>query len=348
MTEGAPSFPPHIARVLDLYGISAATKAALLDAYLQMGSHSLEAFSDLCESFPNPSAIEPADLSRLREVAVRRYLGAMHAKWLEGNPTPSFFAPRSAQGRANGLSAPIGSITDAGDCEFAEKVRLDTQAIVGEGQSVPRGLLLMSRNGHFGGRTDTISFDLVCGSLDDAIAVGNAEGRQHTAPGSIGETSGTHDGIAKLALLWEIQPNAWKPRGERNRPISKIWRHNRNWHVVTMVAAIRWLQRAGAALFVLRGRALQATHEVNPREPVTDALVAIHDRTVAAVVGGLDGILREPTAEEEGALVEAELMNTGLSKFVAERGVAAAVWRAEIPHGDEMAQARSLLPSTAN
>src|SRR5512139_2773831 len=103
------SFPPHIARVLDQYGISAATKAALLDAYLQMGQHSLEAFSDLCEEFPTPSAIEPADLARLREVAVARYLRESHPAWTAGRPTASFFAPRSAQGRANGISAPIGT-----------------------------------------------------------------------------------------------------------------------------------------------------------------------------------------------------------------------------------------------
>jgi hypothetical protein len=115
-----------------------------------------------------------------------------------------------------------------------------------------------------------------------------------------------------------------------------------------MVAAIRWLQRAGAAIYVLRGQALQATHEVNPKEPVTEALVAIHDRTVDSVVGGLGGILREPTAGEGSALAESGLMNTGLSKFVATNGAAAAVWRAEIPRGDEMGDPHSLFPSTAN
>jgi len=227
-------------------------------------------------------------------------------------------------------------------------VRRNTEAIVGAGQPVPRGLLLMSRNGHYGGRDDTVSFDLVCENFDDAIAVGNAAGRQHTAPGSIGETSGTHDGIAKLALLWEVQPNAWKPQGERNRTIAKIWRRNRNWHVMTMVAAIRWFQRAGAAIYVLRGQALQATHEVNPQEPVTEALVAIHDRTVAAVIGGLGGLLREPTTEEGSAVAGSGLMNTGLSKFVEANGAAAAMWRAEIPRADEMGEAHSLFPSTAN
>lgn len=342
------SFPPHIARVLDEYGISAATKAALLDAYFQMGAHSLEAFSDLCESFPTPSAIEPGDLGRLREVAVERYLGAMHSKWLRGQPTPSFFAPRSAQGRANGLSAPLGLIAAEGDCELAEAVRLQTESIIGAGQPVPRGLLLMSRNGHYGGRDNTVSFDLVCESLADAIAVGNAAGRQHTAPGSIGETSGTHDGIAKLALLWEIQPNAWKPQGERNRAIAKIWRRNRNWHVATMVAAIRWLQRAGAAIYVLRGQALQATHEVNPREPVTAALVAMHDRTVATVAAGLGGFLREPTVGEGRAVADSGLMNAGLSKYVAANGVTAAMWRADIPGSDEMGDGTTTFPTPAN
>ena len=325
------SFPPQIARVLDQYGIGADTKAALLDIYLQLGQRSLEAFSDLCESFPTASAIRPEDLGSMRALTVTHYLEESHGEWLEGRPTASFFAPRSAQGRANGLTAPLGALGESGDDAFAARVGRATASIVGPGQPVPRGLLLMSRNGHYGGRDETVSFDLVCEDLSEAIAVGNAAGRQHTAPGSIGETSGTHDGIAKLALIWEIQPNAWKPQGERNRAIAKIWRRNRNWHVATMIAAIEWLRRAGAEIYVLRGCALQATHEVNPREPVTEALVALHDRTIAAVVGGLGGILRDPTPEEQAGLVGATLMNTGLTKFVSERGAAAAIWRAEIP-----------------
>lgn len=315
--------------------MAADTKAALLDLYLQLGPRSLEVFSDLCESFPAPSAIRPEDLGEMRALTVAHYLRESHGQWLEGRPTSSFFAPRSAQGRANGLTAPLGSIGEACDSEFAERVKRKAAEIVGSGQPVPRGLLLMSRNGHYGGRDETVSFDLVCEELDDAIAVGNAAGRQHTAPGSIGETSGTHDGIAKLALLWEIQPNAWKPQGERNRAIAKIWRRNRNWHVATMVAAIHWLQRANAGIYILRGSALQATHEVNPREPVTEALVAMHDRTVAAVVGGLGGILREPTTDEADEVARASLMNTGLTKLVSERGVGAAMWRAELPPAEE-------------
>lgn len=329
------SFPPHIARVLEQYGIASDTKAALLDFYLQLGPRSLEVFSDLCERFPSPGAIRPEDLAGMRAQAVTHYLRETHGQWLEGRPTSSFFAPRSAQGRANGLSAPLGTMGEACDSELAEQVRRKTAEIVGPDQPVPRGLLLMSRNGHYGGRDETVSFDLVCEELDEAIAVGNAEGRQHTAPGSIGETSGTHDGIARLALLWEIQPNAWKPQGERNRAIAKIWRRNRNWHVATMVAAIRWLQRANAGIYVLRGCALQATHEVNPREPVTDALVSLHDRTVGSVIAGLGGILRDPTPDEESAVCAAGLMNTGLTRLVSERGAAAAMWRADLPPAEE-------------
>ena len=329
------SFPPHIARLLEQFGLAPDTKAALLDIYLQLGPRSLEVFSDLCESFPAPSMVRPEDLAGMRARTVEHYLRETHGQWMEGRPTSSFFAPRSAQGRANGLSAPLGSMGESSESGLAGHVRRKTAAIVGPGQPVPRGLLLMSRNGHYGGRDGTVSFDLVCEDLDEAIAVGNAAGRQHTAPGSIGETSGTHDGIAKLALLWEIQPNAWKPQGERNRAIAKIWRRNRNWHVATMVAAIHWLQKAGSDIYVLRGCALQATHEVNPREPVTEALVAMHDRTVAAVVGGLGGILRDPTPEEEVAVGAASLMNTGLTKLVSGRGAAAAMWRLELSSAEE-------------
>ena len=53
--------------------------------------------------------------------------------------------------------------------------------------------------------------------LEDALLIAGAEGQQHTIPGSIGETSGTFDSALNVALIWEVQPNVYKPAGERNR-----------------------------------------------------------------------------------------------------------------------------------
>ena len=43
----------------------------------------------------------------------------------------------------------------------------------------------------------------------------------------------------QVALLWEVQPNVYKPAGERNRGIAKLYRRHRNWHVITLVSALQ-------------------------------------------------------------------------------------------------------------
>jgi len=170
-------FPSHIAAVLDEYRVPADTKAALFDLYVSMGEEVLEIFSEIAEGVASPSLLTPYDTLAIRERAVERYLTRNHPRWLEGTPTPSFWHPRELEGRASGLVVPLDV-------------------------SAPNGILLLGRNAHFGGRSDTISFDVVAASLDDAIALGQAAGQQHTIPGSAGETSGTHDVARSIALIW--------------------------------------------------------------------------------------------------------------------------------------------------
>jgi len=209
-------FPPHIERVLDHYGITPDTKAALYDLYLSMGDEVLEVFADAAEGTA-VSTLTPDDTLNLKRAVVERYLRRNHPQWLAGKPTPSFWHPRAAEGRASGLVLPIENRIDG-----------VARSIVGPSQPLPEGVLLLGRNAHFGGRAETISFDLAAASLDDAIALGQAAGQQHTIPGSAGETSGTLDAGHQIALLWEIQPNVYKPAGERNRAIAKIYRKHRN------------------------------------------------------------------------------------------------------------------------
>lgn len=318
------SFPEHIAAILESYGMLAETKAALLDYYYQHGPAALESFGDLAERHSSVADIRPADLAPLRQMIVLRHLEKNHGRWAELTPTESFYAPRVSEGRGTGLITPVGSVDESGE-GFAAEVARTVRRIVGENQPVPDGILVMGRNAHYGGRDNTVSFDIVVPDAEAALQVGFAEGRQHTVPGSIGETSGSYDGTRKAALLWEVQPNVYKPAGERNRKISKVYRRHRNWHIATLAAAILWLRSAEAKIFVLTGDALAATHEVNWREPVTPAVVEMHDKTVSRVVAGLGFALREAGASEVEVLGDSHLMNTGLTKRFEAEGAAACV-----------------------
>jgi hypothetical protein len=311
------SFPAHIARVLDDFRVPADTKAALFDLYVSMGDEVLEVFSDVAEGIASASLLTPDDTLTIREQLVERYLTRNHPRWREGIPTPSLWHPRELEGRASGLVVPLD------DSALHEIVR----RVVGDAQPVPEGILLLGRNAHYGGRADTISFDVVASSLEDAIALGKAAGQQHTIPGSAGETSGTLDAIRSIALIWEVQPNVYKPSADRNRAIAKVHRKHRNWHVATLAAALQWLRAQKAMTFILRGDALAATHEVNPDKPVSDTIAANHDRTVADVARAMSLTLADPTNDEEFLLLESSVMNHALRKHVLRAGAAGAMWR---------------------
>ncbi len=309
------AFPSHIAQVLDEYGVPADTKAALYDLYVSLGDHVLDVFSDIAAGVASPAFLRPEDTLSIREQVVERFLARNHPRWLEGKPTPSLWHPRALEGRASGLALPLGGVSEA------------ARAIVGEGQPVPDGVVVLGRNAHYGGRQETVSFDVIPASLDDAIAIGKSAGRQHTLPGSVGETSGTLDSIRGVALIWEIQPNVYKPAGDRNRAIVKVYRRHRNWHLVTLAAALEWLPAHAANVFVLRGAALAPTHEENPETPVSDAIASMHDRTVARVAKGLGLTLDEASADDEFLLLESYVMNHALRKHVLQNGAAEAMWR---------------------
>jgi hypothetical protein len=307
-------FPEHIDRIFDAYGIQPATKSALFDLFVSMGDEVLEVFGDIAESVADPTTLAPEDCVTIRRRLVERFLMRNHPKWLDGHPTPSFYRPRLLEGRAAGIAIPLGEIP------ASAVAMLDHQP-------VPDGIVIQGRNAHYGGRSETISFDVIPSDLDDAIAVGQALGQQHTLPGSVGATSGTTDAANQIALLWEIQPNVYKPLGDRNREIAKVYRRHRNWHIVTLVAAIEWLRAKSFRVFIVRGEALPATHEVNAAKPVTPAIIALHNRTVESVTQGLGIALAPATREDEELLASSSVMNTGLEKHVAACGDATAIWR---------------------
>ena len=309
-------FPEHIERIFEAFGIRAETKALLFDLFISMGDEVLEVFGDIAESVADPTMLGPEDCSTIRRQLVERYLIRNHPKWIEGKPTPTFYRPRLLEGRAAGVAIPLGGVPA-------------TAVAILDRQPIPDGIVVQGRNGHFGGRSETISFDIIPTLLQDAVALGQAAGQQHTLPGSGGATSGTTDAANQIALLWEIQPNVYKPLGDRNREIAKVYRRHRNWHVITLLAAIEWLRAKSFRVFILRGDALPATHEVNAAKPVTPAIIAMHDRTVERVANALGLAIVPATSDDEQLLAASTVMNTGLEKHVAASGATASIWRLE-------------------
>jgi hypothetical protein len=302
-------FPAHIERIFETFRVPADTKAALYDLYVSLGDEALEVFGDIAESI-DPSTLRPEHCGAIRSQLVERYLTRNHPLWLEGTPTPSFYRPRILDGRASGVAIPLGEIP---------------RHIIND-QPLPDGILVQGRNAHFGGRIETISFDIIARDLADAIALGRAAGRQHTLPGSAGATSGTTDAMHQIALLWEIQPNVYKPSADRNREISNLYRRHRNWHVLTLATAIEWLHAKSFRVFIVRGEALPATHEVNAGT-LSPSIIALHNRTVSSVAQSLDLSLEPTTRDDEQLLTNSTVMNTGLQQHVAEFGASGAVWR---------------------
>jgi hypothetical protein len=307
-------FPTHIERIFEAFRIAPDTKAALYDLYVSMGEEALHVFGDIAESVDDPSTLRPEQCAAIRDELVARYLTRNHPEWLAGRPTPSFYRPRLLEGRASGVAIPLGEISSRA-------------AAMLDDQPLPDGIVVQGRNAHFGGRSETISFDVIPRILDDAVSLGRAAGRQHTLPGSAGATSGTTDSAKQIALLWEIQPNVYKPAGERNRDIAKLYRRHRNWHVITLLTAIEWLRAKSFRVFIVRGDALRATHEEDASKPLTPAIIEFHERTIANVIEALGLSLDAADADDEEMLINSTVMNTGLGKYVAEHGAGSAIWR---------------------
>jgi len=297
------SFPEHIGRILDEYGVRSDTKAALFDLYVSMGDEVLEVFADLADRSSSLDALTPEDTAQIRSAVVERYLTRNHPLWLAGQPTASLWHPRIAEGRASGLAMPLRATT------------------------APDGILMLGRNAHYGGRQETISFDIVAAALRDAIDIGQALGQQHTMPGSAGQTSGTFDAAVAVSLIWEIQPNVYKPSADRNRAISRVYRRHRDWHLLTLTAALEWLRGQRCAIYILRGEALAATHEVNPGKPVSQTIVTLHNRTVQQVAHTL-GVALGDTNDDDGLiLLDSIVMNHALRKHVLRNGPSGSIWR---------------------
>jgi len=315
------SLPRSASLALLRFGVAAETIAWLDDLHRHLGPPVVDALRELVESRGlSPEKLLPEDLEAIRPMLGGRYLHTHHGAWSACSSSPAFWCDRSAPGAARGIVTALGDV-GVGSTPFAARV---SQAASREGQSPPRGLLLFSQNAHRGNQEGTFAFDLVPSGLLDALALNAAAGRHHTVPGSIGETSGRALFEPPLAIVWEVQPNVYKPLGARNRAAAPAYRRHRAWPIVTAVAALSWLVERGYRVFVLRGEALRAAHEVNPCEPLSTEIERLHDRTLLDAASRLGFVLHPP---EPGAVpaVLASLAKVNLGRAIEEQGFHALV-----------------------
>lgn len=293
------SLPPRVTEILAAWSVPTDVRARLSELHVFLGQPAIDAFIDIVEGCGRqPSELQVEDLDPLRANAGEAYLREQHAKWRAGEPTPGFWRDRRIQGAPAGLVTPLGDLGDPRDA-FSRLVAEAAERAAGPDQPKPQGLLLLSRNTHFGNRPGEFSIDLVPADLEQALAVNRGVGQQHTLPGSIGEASGTALSDPTVAVAWEIQPNIYKPSAERNREANPAWRKHRNWHLATAIGAFAWLRNNAYRCHVLRSEALHLAHEVNPDKPVTDAIRAMHDRTIDAALAAL-GLSRAPLPDDGG------------------------------------------------
>jgi hypothetical protein len=319
------TLPRAAAEAFVRFGVPSDTIAWIDDLYRHLGAPVVEVVAQLVEEFPGvPSELRPEHLESVRARVGERYLRAHHASWKAGRATAAFWRDRSTEGMATGAAMPLGDL-ESRDTPLAARVAFVVRAAAGENQPAPRGILMLSQNAHRGNQEGTLAMDLVPAGLEDALALNAAHGRQHTLPGSVGETSGRTLAEPPLAIVWEIQPNVYKPSASRNRGANAAWRRHRLWPLATSVAAFAWLREKRYRVYVLRGLALKAAHQVNPAEPIGPEIERLHEATVARAAAALALELR-PVAEAQVPVELARLAKVDLGRLIEERGLSSLVW----------------------
>jgi hypothetical protein len=321
------SLPPRFARVLVEHGIAADTRLRIEDLYYSLGAGVMDALADLAEQLNVlPPEITPQHLERVRLIMGERFLARHHPEWLAGQGTRGFWQDRGMAGAVGGSIRSLGLLDEDGGPALVERVRAACGGVLAEGQPGPRGLLLLALDSHSAARPGTFTLEVVPRDLESAQVLNRCVGRQHSTPGSIGETSGTLMPDDGPAVVWEVQPNVYKPTSERNREARSVVGKHRSWPVVTTVAAFAWLRGEGRRVFVLRPEALRPAHEVNPRdEPLGDELLPLHERNVRAAADALGLELVAPAADFDATLL-ARAVSPRLERELHAKGAEALLW----------------------
>lgn len=319
------TLPAQLSETLVRFGVPAEAMAGLDDLYRHLGPGVVDALSEVVDlSGVAASALGPAQLERIRPTLGARFLRQHHASWRAGLSTPGFWRDRSYAGAASGLAIPLGDLAEP-TTPTAARVAAAAREAAGPDQPPPRGLLLLSQGSHRNSQPDVFAFDLVPSELEEALAVNDTAGRHHTLPGSVGETSGRLLSEPEVAIVWETQPNLFKPQGERNRGAGRAYRRHRLWPLVTTAAAFHHLLESGRRVFVLKGAFLKAAHEADPGQPLVPETERLHDLTMSRAASALGVRLHELQPGEEPR-EPLRLAKVNLGVEIAERGFGAVAW----------------------
>ena len=321
------SLPPRFVRVLSEHGVAADTRLRIEDLYYSLGAGVMDALAELAERRAlRPPDIRPEHLDDVRPLLGAGYLRRHHAEWSAGESTRGFWQDRGQKGAIGGKIRPLGLLDEEEAEGFCRRVHEIAAGVLPEDQPKPKGLLLLAEDSHSAARPATFSFDLVPRDLKAALELNACAGRQHTTPGSIGETSGTILPEGGPGIVWEVQPNVYKPTAERNREARGTVGRHRSWPVVTTVAAFAWLRDDSRRVFVLRPEGLRPAHEVNPRdEPLGDELLPLHERNVRAAADAL-GLELVPPAPDFDCSPLARVISPGLERALHAQGAEALFW----------------------
>jgi hypothetical protein len=319
------TLPPRVSEAFLRFGVAADTLVFVDDLYRHLGPGVVEAVSELLKTRGlRPDELRPAHLEEVRPRLGERFLREHHASWLAGRSTPGFWRDRSLAGTATGVAIPLGDL-ETPPSTLSSRIAAAARAAAGETQPEPRGLLMLSQNSHRNSQPDVFAFDLVPSRLEEALAVNATTGRHHTLPGSIGETSGRALSDPALAIVWETQPNMFKPSGERNRGANAAYRRHRTWPLLTTIASFAWLREREYRVFVLRGAFLRATHEADPGQPVIAETERLHDVTMKRAAGAL-GLCLAEVERLDLPKDPLRLAKVNLGQAIEEQGFQAVAW----------------------
>jgi hypothetical protein len=90
---------------------------------------------------------------------------------------------------------------------------------------------------------------------------------------------------------------------------------------------LQWLRDQHCQVYILRGERLAVAHEVNPGKPLSETIVAHHNRTVTDVARVLGRPLIEATDDDGFRLLDSLVMNHALRRHVLQFGATGAFWR---------------------
>lgn len=321
------SLPPRLARVLAEHEIAADTRLRIEDLYHSLGSGVMDALADLAERHALlPRDITPEHLEEIRPILGEAFLKRHHDEWLRGEGTRGFWQDRRQAGAIGGSIRPLGLLDEGEGNPFTERVAAAAGTHIAEGQPRPRGLLLLDLDSHSGARPGTFSLEVLPRDVESALKLNACVGRQHTTPGSIGETSGSLLADEGPAVVWEVQPNVYKPTAERNRDARRISGKLRSWPLVTTVAAYAWLQEQGRRTFVLRPEGLRPAHVVETDDkPLSDELLGVYERNVSVAAEALGLRLTAPP-DEVDCFPMARAISAPLERALHAQGAAALFW----------------------